>query len=507
MENQNIEWKSKWEEDWLKWICGFANAQGGRLEIGKDNNGKVIGLANPQKLMEDLPNKIKSILGIIPTITLHLEADLAYIVVEVMPYPNPISYRGRYYLRSGATLQELTGFALDEFIMRKYGRTWDSVPVAYVSAVNLDIIAFREFRKKALARQRLNKEDLDITDEQLLENLKLIADGGYLKRAAIMLFHEDPEKWITGAYVKIGYFKTDDDLVFQDEVHGPLITMPDKVVELIYDKYLKGIISYRGLQRLETYLVSKDSLREAVLNAIVHKNYATGIPIQIRVYDNKVIIFNPGSLPDNWTLQDLMTIHTSMPHNPNVANGFFKSGMTEAWGRGIEKIIKSNIDAGKPRPKFEIIGEGIGFRIIFNSYNDVVKDSVKDGVIFDSNGTQIKILDLMIENPRITIKMLSEKIGINERNIYNNIEKLKHLGVVMRAGADRNGEWLVYKDSSNDVAKDSVKAVVKDSVIFEPNGTQIKILDLMIENPRITIKMLSEKIGINERNIYNNIEK
>ncbi len=367
MEDQMVDWKEKWNDEFLKWICGFANAQGGRLEIGRDNGGNVTGLSNPQKLLEDVPNKIKSTMGIIPDVNLKYENDLPYIVIEVMPYPNPISYHGKYYFRSGSVMHEMTGVALDEFIMRKYGRTWDSVPVPHVKAADLDIVSFREFRKKALARGRLSKEDMDITDEQLLETLKLMADGGYLKRAAILTFHEDPEKWVTGAYVKIGYFKSDSDLVFQDEIHGSLITMPDKVVDILFDKYFKGIISYKGIQRVETYPVNKDALREAVLNAIVHKDYATGTPIQIRVYDDKVTIFNTGALPMNWTVQDLMTFHSSIPHNPDIANAFFKSGMTEAWGRGIEKIIESNVNAGKPKPEFETLGNGLRVTFINDS--------------------------------------------------------------------------------------------------------------------------------------------
>ena len=192
MEHQIVDWKSKWDDEYLKWICGFANAQGGRLEIGKDDKGKVVGLSNTQKLLDDLPNKIKSTMGVIPDVNLYYEDNMPYIVIETMPYPNPISYRGKYYIRSGSTTQELTGVALDEFVLRKYGRTWDSAPIPHVSVDDLDIVSFRYFRKKSIVRGRLSKGDLEITDGQLLENLKLIADGGYLKRAAILTFHEDP---------------------------------------------------------------------------------------------------------------------------------------------------------------------------------------------------------------------------------------------------------------------------------------------------------------------------
>ena len=390
--------------------------------------------------VDDLPNKIKSTMGIVPTVNLFYEDGLPYIVIETMPYPNPISYRGKYYIRSGSTTQELTGVALDEFLLRSQGKTWDGVPVPYVGASDLDVVAFREFRRKALARERLSAEDLNITDEQLVGTLKLF-DGKYLKRAAILCFHEDPENWVTGAYVKIGYFKSDYDLVFQDEIHGSLITMPDRVVDNLYDKYFKDIISYKGIQRMETYPVNSDAIREAVLNSIVHKNYASGNPIQIRVYDDKTTIFNSGGLPSDWSIENLLSFHTSEPRNPNIANTFFRSGISEAWGRGIEKIINSNIGAGKPKPEFELVGDGL--RVTF--YSDASTDN-NITVNTTVNRTQRKILDLMAVNPKITAEALSAKIGITSRNIKSNIKKLRDAGLVDRVCADKNGDWIVKED-------------------------------------------------------------
>ena len=100
-----------------------------------------------------------------------------------------------------------------------------------------------------------------------------------LKKAAILLFHHNPEKWIPGSYVKIGYFETDSELRYQDEIHGSLISQADRVVDLIFTKYLKAEISYQGVTRVETYPFPKEAIREAVFNAIAHKFYGTLIPI------------------------------------------------------------------------------------------------------------------------------------------------------------------------------------------------------------------------------------
>ena len=94
-ENQNIEWKSSWRDEYLKWICGFANAQGGVLEIGKNNRGKIVGVSNPEKLLEELPNKIRDILGIVPDVDLITENGQDIIRITVEPYPYPVSYKGQ----------------------------------------------------------------------------------------------------------------------------------------------------------------------------------------------------------------------------------------------------------------------------------------------------------------------------------------------------------------------------------------------------------------------------
>jgi ATP-dependent DNA helicase RecG len=333
----------------------------------------------------------------------------------------------------------LTGNALDEFILKKQGRTWDGVPAPRVRAGDLDIAAFREFRRKALASKRLAAEDVALGKEELLDSL-LLTDGEHVKRAAVLLFHERPEKWVTGAYVKLGYFETDSELQYQDEVHGPLITMADKVVDLLYSKYFKGLISYDGLQRVETFPVPLAACREAVLNAIVHRDYGTGVPIQIKVFPDEVVIYNDGRLPENWTVADLLARHRSVPHNPNIANVFFRSGQIETWGRGIEKMEAACKAEGRPAPVFTVTDTEIKV-----SFSTAITDAGVGVKVGDNptTATQDAILKLMAGDPRITAQLISEHIGITKRRVESNIAKLKALGFVEREGSDRKGAWLV----------------------------------------------------------------
>ncbi|MCK4796127.1 MAG: putative DNA binding domain-containing protein, partial [Spirochaetes bacterium] len=226
-ENQNIELKEHWRNDYIKWMCGFANANGGKLVIGVNNEGVATGLSNVRKLLEDIPNKVRDILGIIVDVNLKTDGDIEYLEIVVEPYPYPVSYKGQYHYRTGSTKQELKGAALDRFLLQKQGKRWDGVPVPNVSTADLDNNTFELFRKKAMKSGRLNDDVLGENNEMLIENLRL-KDGDYLKRAAILLFHPDPEKYVTGAYIKIGFFETDDDLLYHDEIHGNLLEQVDK---------------------------------------------------------------------------------------------------------------------------------------------------------------------------------------------------------------------------------------------------------------------------------------
>lgn len=341
-ESQNIEWKESWRDEYLKWVCGFANSQGGSLYIGIDDSGNVKGINNTKKLLEDLPNQIRDVLGLIVAVNLHSKDELEYLEIVVEQYPFPISLRGKYYYRSGSTLQELKGAALTKFLLERQGKKWDAVPVPNISVNDLKANTFDVFKTKAEKSNRLEVEDLQGNNKELLESLNLYADNEkMLKRAAVLLFHPNPEKYITGSYIKIGFFETDDDLKYQDEVKGNLLEQAEEALDLLKTKYDKASISYSDGAREEKFTFPQDAVREALLNAIAHKDYSSGIPIQISVYNDKIIFWNEGQLPENWTVDRLTQKHPSKPFNPDIANTLFRAGYIESWGRGTIKIINA----------------------------------------------------------------------------------------------------------------------------------------------------------------------
>ncbi|HEY6880185.1 MAG TPA: ATP-binding protein [Polyangiales bacterium] len=128
-EHQTVEWKESWRDEYLRWLCGFANAEGGTLIIGKNDRGKPVGVSDAKRLLEEIPNKARDLLGIVPSVRLIHEDGVSLVEITVEPSPTAISYRGEYHVRSGSTKQELRGTALSAFLLRKMGRHWDSAPI------------------------------------------------------------------------------------------------------------------------------------------------------------------------------------------------------------------------------------------------------------------------------------------------------------------------------------------------------------------------------------------
>lgn len=155
-ESQNIEYKQSWREEYLKWICGFANAQGGKIFIGIDENENVTGVEDYKKLMEDIPNKSVNHLGVIIDVNLQKKSGKHYIEIDVPVSTVPISYHGVYHYRSGSTKQELKGIALQNWLLKKSGRHWEDIPVSSATISDLDEATIRLFIKKAIEKGRIS---------------------------------------------------------------------------------------------------------------------------------------------------------------------------------------------------------------------------------------------------------------------------------------------------------------------------------------------------------------
>lgn len=436
-EQQNIEYKQSWHDDYLKWVCGFANAQGGVIVIGKDDNGNVVGVTESKKLMDDVPNKIRNAMGITVEVNLHKENGNHFIEIFTPPYSVPISLRGRYYYRSGSTKQELTGSSLNEFLLKKSGKTWDDVIEPRANFEDIDEKSVNTFLKASENAGRL-PENNGLSIPELFEKLRL-TESGQLKRSALILFGKDPAKFYPNTFVKIGRFGKDDaDLKFQETEEGNLIALLQEVLNQLNRKFLTRPIEFEGMHRIEKGEYPVAAIREMLLNALVHRNYM-GAPIQIRVYDDKISIWNEGTLPDGLTLDALKRSHSSRPRNPIIADVCFKGGYIDAWGRGTIKIIDTCKQADLSEP--EMIELDGGFSITLFKDNIITEELTKLGL----NDRQIKAVLFLKENGKITNSDYQTINDVSRGTATRDLKELIEKDLISPSGQKGAGAFYTLK--------------------------------------------------------------
>lgn len=433
-EQQNIEWKESWRDEYLKWVCGFANAKGGKIIIGKNDKGKTVGVQKYKRLMDDLPNKIQNHLGIICDINL-IESNSTHLIeIIVKSYDIAISYQGKYYYRSGSTKQELKGTSLNNFLLKKSGKTWDDVIETRAKLEDIDPKAIDTFKKNAVKSKKLPfvKDENDIS--KILDNLLLLEDG-QLKRSAILLFGKNPCRFYINAYIKIGRFgKTDDDLKFQEVVESNVFELAEKTLNVLDRKFLISPITYEGLQRIEKWEYPYEAVRETITNAIIHRDYS-GAPIQISVYDDRIMVWNEGELPEGLSIEDLKQKHSSRPHNPILAGVFFKGGLIEAWGRGTINIINECKNAGLPEPSFK--SEFGGISVTLFKDNISTEKLKKIGL----NDRQVKAVLILKEKGKITNKEYQEINETTGRTASRDLSNLVEKGIIKSSGIKGAGAF------------------------------------------------------------------
>ncbi len=433
-EQQNIEYKSSWHDEFLKWICGFANAQGGKIFIGMDDKGTVIGVNDYKKLMDEIPNKSVNHLGLIIDVNLHTESGRHYIEIDVPVSTVPISYHGIHYYRSGSTKQELKGIAFQNWLLKKYGRHWEDIPVLPASLDDLDEATIRLFVGKAIEKGRISVNAANDSISTLLENLNLITKDGYLTNAALLVFGKKLLQ-VTASF-KIGRFgKEIHDLQYQDVIETNLFNMPDKVMEKLKDKYLIRPISYKGLERIESLEYPEQALREAILNAIIHKDYSSTW-IFLRVMDDRLEIWNPGNLPEELTIEKLKGKHSSYPRNRNIADIFFRAGYIESWGRGTNKIIDTCIEAGLPEPIIQQYENGISVLFLKDIYNEEYFEKLR------LNKRQIKAVLFTKEKGSITNSQFQEINSVGKSVSTIDLQDLVVRNIITQQG--KSGRAVKY---------------------------------------------------------------
>ena len=337
IEDLHTEFKREWSDKYLKNIAAFANTDGGVLYIGIDDAGEITGVKDVKTLLKKIPDTIQNVLGIVPVVDNHEENGKSYISIKISKHDDLLFCDGKIYVKSGSTTRELKGRELRIHLMKSLDMSWSDEVSTIVPVEDLDGIAYREFIKKAIKKKMLKPEEEKLGILAVFEKMDLCVKG-HPKLGAVLLFHPEPTRFTAGACVQIGMFR-DSDLLYQDLIKGPLFLIPDKVVDLIFTKYIIAPVTYEGIYRVENTPYPFEAIREAVLNSIIHADYGAKTPIQIKVFPDRLMIANDGSPPEDWTVDMLLKSHKSHPGNPSMAEVFHRAGMVERFGRGIQTIM------------------------------------------------------------------------------------------------------------------------------------------------------------------------
>jgi ATP-dependent DNA helicase RecG len=255
-----------------------------------------------------------------------------------------------------------------------------------------------------------------LTTEQLFDKLRL-TENGKIKRAALVLFGKDPGKFYPSIYVRIGRFRDELDLIFQESEEGNIFNLYQAVLDQINHKFIIKNISFEGMHRIETPEYPKEAMREIILNALVHRNYM-GAHTQIRVYDDKISFWNEGGLQSPLTIESLKRPHSSRPRNVLIADVCFKGGLIDAWGRGTIKIIETCKQAGLPEP--EIIEQDGGLLVTMFK-NNLTKEQLTK---LSLNERQLKAVEYVKEKGKITNKEYQSLNTISERTASRELSEL-----------------------------------------------------------------------------------
>ncbi len=438
LEKQNIEWKESWRDEYFEYISAFANAEGGKIYIGINDKGVVVGISEYEKLLVNLPNKIKDLVGILCEVNHLTEGDKHYIQIVVNQYSVPISYRGKYYIRSGSTTQLLNGTSLNDFLLKKSGLNWDEVIESSASMSDIDESAIEYFKQSANVSGRLSftKEDNDYLN--ILKNLRLVDDNNNFKRAGLLSFGKDPLKYFTTAFIKIGKFgDSGSELLSQDVIEGNVFEQADVVLEILDKKYFQKSISYKGLQRIETTEYPYPAIREILLNAIAHRVYQT-TPITVRIYGDRLEIWNLGTLPKELSAEDLKQAHGSYPRNPLIAQVFYKGGLIESWGRGTIKILEECKKHDLPEPEIKEVGGGVQVILYKNKTNPEFLNSL------GLNKRQLVAVDYVKENRYITNTIYQAETFASERTANRDLNDLVKLKVFKKIGLGKNTKYELF---------------------------------------------------------------
>lgn len=443
--DKKLKLEVKKPKSWCKSISAFANTLGGFLIFGISDDNQIVGIETPDKDAELISEIIKTRLNPIPEfkISFHIEDGNVLLIVQVFKgEETPYYYSGdgllEAYVRIGNESAKAPPIELKRLVLRGRNTTFDSQNSMY----KVDDYAFSKLR------ERYKKWTGNSFDEKDLVSFGLATEQGYLTNAGALIADESPirysrifcTRW-NGLNKSGGTFDALDDA----EYEGSVLSLIENG-EAFIKRNTKMMWKKTANSREEMPEYVERSYHEALVNAIAHRDYLiNGSEVHIDIYDDRLEIYSPGGMPDGSNIQerDPVTV-PSTRRNPVLADVFNRLGYMERKGSGFAKILDNYAfqvnytEEKKPyfksdRYQFTVIMPNLNYGgIQDDTVNDTVNDIVKN-----------EIMNLMKNNPRITITDIAKALNISRPTVTRKIKELKIDNYIYRIGSDKKGSWIV----------------------------------------------------------------
>ncbi len=431
-ESEELEFKREWTDRTLEDLAAFANLRGGRVLVGVQDDGEVAGFAPDDAEVQRIANVIVSKLGLTPSIIRQTLAGRDVLEIKVDPPRGVLPCNGRYLTRVGSTNRDLAPEQLARLILDRSGQTWDSLPSPW-GVDRVDATALTRFAE--LARKRLPEIDAS-SPERTLANLRLVVDGR-LTNAGVLLFAADPQALFPQSRVRIGAFKGNeimDSHDFEGTLWDQLNGAMERFRRLLQVRFVVRSTepTLEGLQRKEIWEYPLDALREALINALIHRDYSAPGDIQVRLTDDRLQFWSPGRLPQGIRLDQLRSPHPSVLRNPSLARAFYFASLIEQWGTGTTRIVEWCREQELPEPDY--VEDG-GFRVVF------LKDPFSPERLraIGLSERQVQAVLHVRVHGSIGNKEYQKLAGVKERTATADLGELAEKGVLERVGSTGRG--------------------------------------------------------------------
>jgi ATP-dependent DNA helicase RecG len=451
-ESETLELKESFSNEALETIVAFANAQGGILLIGVRDNGKVIGMTIGAGTLPEWANKIQTKIQprILPSITIRKHDDRTVGVIIVERSHAPVNVDGRYFKRVGRTNQVMSNTEIEYRILASSKTSWDSQIEQHTTINDLNEQLIKQFIEDINRQKRRTVPNSKMWQE-VLEKLKLL-DDGKPTRAAILLFGKDVGRFHPLAYIKAGRFKSLTDIVDDIVFDGPLFEQLDKATIWFRDRLTRqfvinesvlsrnAVAAGRGagssVQRDTVWEYPIEAVREAVVNAICHRDYKADVMTTVRLFDNYLEISNAGTLPPDLTPADLLKKHKSYPHNILIAEAFYNTGIIEKWGSGTLQIAKAMKQQNLPIPQFDVTSAN-------NFILTLYRGAAQMEIVLELKERQLSALEYLRSNQKLTNVQYQKLCGVSRATATRDLTDLVERSVLTKQGIGKSTWYLL----------------------------------------------------------------